>query len=716
MKRYLCTLAAGFALALTGTATATANDGLPIPGQSASQEAVFGEQKAYGGDQDAEAENEADVTNKQVAGNVLSPQVAVAVHGDAENEQNNVNYSDTDVKQENEVEQEQSSSQQSGGSSCCNGQSQAGEQKAYGGDQDAEAENEADVTNKQVAGNVLSPQVAVAVHGDAENEQNNVNYSDTDVKQENEVEQEQSSSQQSGGSSCCNGQSQAGEQKAYGGDQDAEAENEADVTNKQVAGNVLSPQVAVAVHGDAENEQNNVNYSDTDVKQENEVEQEQSSSQQSGGSSCCNGQSQAGEQKAYGGDQDAEAENEADVTNKQVAGNVLSPQVALGLGGDAENEQNNVNVSKTEIEQENEVEQKQSSEQKQYGSGCCKPAPTCSNSCTPQKRHYDTPARTKEYEHKGACCAGGEQKAYGGDQDAEAENEADVTNKQVAGNVLSPQVALGLGGDAENEQNNVNVSKTEIEQENEVEQKQSSEQKQYGSGCCKPAPTCSNSCTPQKRHYDTPARTKEYEHKGACCAGGEQKAYGGDQDAEAENEADVTNKQVAGNVLSPQVALGLGGDAENEQNNVNVSKTEIEQENEVEQKQSSEQKQYGSGCCKPAPTCSNSCTPQKRHYDTPARTKEYEHKGACCAGGEQKAYGGDQDAEAENEADVTNKQVAGNVLSPQVALGLGGDAENEQNNVNVSKTEIEQENEVEQKQSSYQHQTLVDRCKGLINR
>ena len=44
------------------------------------------------------------------------------------------------------------------------------------------------------------------------------------------------------------------------------------------------------------------------------------------------------------------------------------------------------------------------------------------------------------------------------------------------------------------------------------------------------------------------------------------------------------------------------------------------------------------------------------------------------------------------------------------------DAENEQTNVNYSKTWIEQDNEVEQKQTSYQRQSVVDMCKGLIYR
>ena len=730
MKRYVCIATAALALALTGAGTATASIELPAP---------LPTQEASGGDQKVEEqENEAEVSHEQSNWNVASPPVAIAVLGDAEasNEQKNVNVSDTEIKQENEVEQEQSSTQQSGTNGCCNGQSQAGEQQVYGGDQKVEEqENEAKVEHEQTNVNVLSPPVAIAVLGDAEasNEQTNVNHSETDVKQENEVEQEQSSSQRSGGSSCCDGTSRAGEQKASGGDQKVEEqENEAEVSHEQSNWNVASPPVAIAVLGDAEasNEQTNVNHSETDVKQENEVEQEQSSSQRSGGSGCC-GQGQAGEQKVYGGDQKVEEqENEAKVEHEQTNVNVLSPPVALGVLGkaDAENEQTNVNYSKTWIEQDNEVEQKQTSEQWQAGGGCCRPAPApkCSSSCEPKKEYGRTPGEN-DSPNGGRCCESGEQKVYGGDQKVEEqENEAKVEHEQTNVNVLSPPVALGVLGkaDAENEQTNVNYSKTWIEQDNEVEQKQTSEQWQAGGGCCRPAPApkCSSSCEPKKEYGRTPGEN-DSPNGGRCCESGEQKVYGGDQKVEEqENEAKVEHEQTNVNVLSPPVALGVLGkaDAENEQTNVNYSKTWIEQDNEVEQKQTSEQWQAGGGCCRPAPApkCSSSCEPKKEYGRTPGEN-DSPNGGRCCESGEQKVYGGDQKVEEqENEAKVEHEQTNVNVLSPPVALGVLGkaDAENEQTNVNYSKTWIEQDNEVEQKQTSYQRQSVVDMCKGLIYR
>ena len=104
MKRYLCTVAAGFALALASTATASADIGLPLPGQS-------GEQSTYFGDQSVEKqENDADVTQEQGNGNVnVSP--AIAVFGDAEttNKQGNGNTATSEVDQQNSVDQSQTS-------------------------------------------------------------------------------------------------------------------------------------------------------------------------------------------------------------------------------------------------------------------------------------------------------------------------------------------------------------------------------------------------------------------------------------------------------------------------------------------------------------------------------------------------------------------------------------------------------------------------------
>jgi hypothetical protein len=106
MKRYVCTVAAGFVLALLGTATASANVGLPDPGQSGTQVISFGDQSV------GEQKNDADVTQAQGNGNLnVSP--AIAIGGDAEtkNEQGNGNVAKSDIDQENDVDQSQDSYQ-----------------------------------------------------------------------------------------------------------------------------------------------------------------------------------------------------------------------------------------------------------------------------------------------------------------------------------------------------------------------------------------------------------------------------------------------------------------------------------------------------------------------------------------------------------------------------------------------------------------------------
>ena len=89
-----------------------------------------------------------------------------------------------------------------------------------------------------------------------------------------------------------------------------------------------------------------------------------------------------------------------------------------------------------------------------------------------------------------------------------------------------------------------------------------------------------------------------------------------------------------------------------------------------------------------------------------------------------------------NDADVTQAQGNGNVnVSPAIALGggkrescrskckgswkpSGGKAEttNEQGNGNATTANVDQSNSVEQSQDSFQHQSIVDECKGLIHR
>src|SRR5919106_222729 len=162
MKRHVCTVAVGLALALVSAGPAAAS----LPGlgdvQTATQSSTFGEQTVD------EQKNAADVTQSQGNGNVnVSP--AIAVFGDAstENSQGNDNHAKADIDQSNDARQSQDASQsqsldQSGGS-CCDGQSQAGEQKVVFGDQTiGEQKNDADVRQYQGNGNVsVSPAIAL---------------------------------------------------------------------------------------------------------------------------------------------------------------------------------------------------------------------------------------------------------------------------------------------------------------------------------------------------------------------------------------------------------------------------------------------------------------------------------------------------------------------------------------------------------------------------
>src|SRR5262245_969750 len=106
MKRYVCTVAAGFLLALVSTGTAAA--GLPLLGdtQQGSQSTSFGDQSV------GEQKNDADVNQAQGNGNVnVSP--AVAIFGDAstKNAQGNGNTALADVDQSNSATQTQDSRQ-----------------------------------------------------------------------------------------------------------------------------------------------------------------------------------------------------------------------------------------------------------------------------------------------------------------------------------------------------------------------------------------------------------------------------------------------------------------------------------------------------------------------------------------------------------------------------------------------------------------------------
>ena len=473
MKRYVCTVAAGFVLALMSTTTASANVGLPDPGQSGTQVATLGDQTV------GEQKNDADVTQEQGNGNVnLSPAIAIGGDATATNEQGNDNYASSDVDQENDVDQSQESTQnqsldQSGSSGdCCTDQSQSGEQKTYGGDQSVEEQrNDADVTQAQGNGNVnVSP--AIAVFGDAEttNEQGNDNVAKSDIDQENDVDQSQSSTQKQelsqNGGTCC--ESTTG----YGKDEYGKKE-------------------------------------------------------------CCEpGQSQTGEQKTSFGDQwVGEQRNDADVTQKQGSWNgSFAPAIAIGgkrdacdskcgsswhpSGGNATttNAQGNGNYAKSDIDQENEVDQSQSSTQKQSltqaGGDCCKPRYDCSHGCQPKKEYGREPSKCssrcepkKDYGRENCCESGqtGEQKTSFGDQwVGEQRNDADVTQKQGSWNgSFAPAIADGsgrlgpcnskcasswhpVGGNATtaNKQGNDNWAKSDIDQKNDVDQSQTSHQQQ----------------------------------------------------------------------------------------------------------------------------------------------------------------------------------------------------------------------------------------------
>jgi hypothetical protein len=343
MKRYVCTVAAGLLLALVSTGTATAG-GLPDLGQTATQATSFGDQTV------GKQSNDADVTQAQGNGNVnVSP--AIAVLGDAEtkNEQGNDNTATADVDQSNSVDQTQSSTQKQSlgesGGTCCDGQSQAGEQKTSFGDQYVgKQKNDADVRQWQGNGNVnVSP--AIALFGDAEtkNEQGNDNVAGATVTQSNDASQSQSSTQRqslarSGGACCkatdCERTSPCAPKKEYG------------ERSKSCEPKHPAPK----------------------------------------GKSCSDGQSQAGEQKAFFGDQEVgEQRNSADVTQKQGNGNVnVSPAIALGGGkhescrskckgswkpsgarAETTNEQGNGNAATANVDQSNSVEQSQHSSQRQ---------------------------------------------------------------------------------------------------------------------------------------------------------------------------------------------------------------------------------------------------------------------------------------------------------------------------------------------------------------
>ena len=486
---------------------------------------------------------------------------------------------------------------------------------------------------------------------------------------------------------------QSGTQVTSFGDQTVgEQKNDADITQAQGNGNLnIAP--AVALLGDAEttNKQGNGNMATATVDQSNSVDQSQWSSQtqaldQSG---CCDGQSQTAEQKVYGGDQTVgEQKNDADVNQYQGNGNVnVAPAVAVFGDAETTNYQGNGNEANATVTQSNEANQSQSSTQKQYldqdGSSCC-----------------DGQSQT------------GEQKTRFGDQTVgEQKNDADVNQFQGNGNVnVSPAIAIFGDATTSNAQGNGNTATADVDQSNSVDQSQSSYQKQSlrqnGTGCC-----------------------------GGSSQTGVQKVYGGDQSVEKQrNDADVNQWQGNGNLnISPAIALFGDAETANYQGNFNRADADVTQSNSVTQSQSATQKQYlaqdGGDCCKPTHRSESNGYGTKQNH-------------VCCGGqsqtGEQKVSFGDQTVgKQKNDADVTQKQGNGNAnVSPALALGNGkrgdscysecngswkpsfGDAEtaNYQGNWNEAIAQVGQWNSVDQAQTSYQRQSLVDTCKGLVYR
>ena len=432
---------------------------------------------------------------------------------------------------------------------------------------------------------------------------------------------------------------------------------------------------------------------------------------------------QSGSQESSLGSQAVgEQKNDADVTQQQGNGNVsISPAIAIFGDAKTTNEQGNDNVARSDVDQKNDVDQSQSSTQKQdatqTGGPCC-----------------DSHRGDDKKDGKSECCAGGqsqtgEQKASFGDQNVgEQKNDADVSQKQGNGNVnVSPAIAIFGDAETTNKQGNDNWAKSEVDQRNDVDQSQDSYQRQS---------------------------LEQSGSKGCCGHGrsqtGEQRVFGGEQSVDKQaNDADVNQWQGNGNgSFAPAVALGGDATTRNYQGNHNTAESDVDQKNDVDQSQSSTQKQsatYEGGCCKPQYDCSSECQPKNEHGHEPSsdcargcQPKKVDHEQCCEPGrtGEQKASFGDQRVgEQKNDADVSQKQGNWNgSVAPAIAFGgnhgscssqcgksgypHGGGAEttNKQGNGNYASSDLDQRNTVDQSQTAYQHQTLVDKCKGLIQR
>jgi hypothetical protein len=318
----------------------------------------------------------------------------------------------------------------------------------------------------------------------------------------------------------------------------------------------------------------------------------------------------------------------------------------------------------------------------------------------------------------------GSQETTFGDQTAQQSNEADVNQIQGNGNLnIAPAVAIFGDAETTNAQGNGNTATANVDQSNSADQSQSSYQKQ-----------------------------SLVQDGGSCCGGqsqtGEQAVYFGDQTARQSNTADVDQWQGNGNVnIAPAVAIFGDAETTNYQGNGNDATANVTQSNDASQRQYSTQKQFleqdGGSCCKPPVRC------EKRDPCSPKEHGEYE-KGSyekdgysCCGGqsqtGEQTADFGEQTAQQSNTADVTQKQGNGNVnIAPAIGFGkgkgkghscyskcgkssyghlFGGDAEttNKQGNGNEATANVGQSNTADQSQTSYQRQSIVDWCKGLVH-
>ena len=326
MKRYLCTVAAGFALALVSTATASADIGLPLPGQSGEQETNLGDQ--IGG----EAENDADVTQEQGNDNMnIAP--AIAVFGDAEttNEQGNGNTASPRstrrtsrsvadvgagaVARRSELERRLLRRPEPGrradGRTAATSRWRSRRTTPTSRRSRATATSRSSPRSRSSAMPRPRTRRGTATLRSPTSIRRTTSTSRSPrprsrTRQAAEPSKGYDKKDEKGKELLQAVKSQTGEQKTSFGDQTVgKQENDADVTQKQGNDNVdVSP--AIAIFGDAEttNAQGNGNDPESDVDQGNEVEQAQESYQRQslgqGGSSnghCCGGSSQTGEQK-----------------------------------------------------------------------------------------------------------------------------------------------------------------------------------------------------------------------------------------------------------------------------------------------------------------------------------------------------------------------------------------------------------------------------------